>query len=170
MSAFKRKSKKEEEPLEETPEASEGNESSDAKAKSEPQTIEEELEAAIREREEFKERWQRAAADYQNLKRRQLTDIESAVRRAQSPMLEEALVVLDYLDMALASPVSEPEAKNLMIGVEMTRQQFMGVLERQGITAIDTSGEFDPALHQAVATVESEEHEAGAIPESTRTG
>ncbi|MFT4542637.1 MAG: molecular chaperone GrpE [Planctomycetota bacterium] len=129
-----------------------------------------ELDALRNECEELKGRWQRAAADYQNLKRRQLTDIEAAVRRSQAPLLEDALIVLDYLDMAISSPVTEPEAKNLMIGVEMTRQQFIGVLERQDIKPIATEGTFDPGMHQAVGTIETEEHEAGTIMEATRTG
>lgn len=134
------------------------------------QTPEDELETLRRERDEFKERWQRAAADYQNLKRRQLSDIEAAVRRSQTPLLEDALLVLDYLDMAVAMPVSEPEAKNLMVGVEMTRQQFMSVLERQDIQAIETTGTFDPARHQAVGTVETDECEPGTIIDTMRSG
>ena len=46
-------------------------------------------------------------------------------RRGRQPreveVLAEAITVLDYLDMALAAPVTTDEAKNLKVGVEMTR-------------------------------------------------
>lgn len=131
---------------------------------------ESDLERAERERDELRALWQRAQADYQNLKRRQLADVEAAARSARIGTLSELLVVLDYLDMALAAQVTTDEARNLRIGVEMTRQQFWHSLESQGVSVIPTAGAFDPALHQAVSTVESEEAAPGTILEVVRRG
>ena len=135
-----------------------------------PEVEETPLETAERERDELRALWQRSQADYQNLKRRIVSDTEQAVEAARATLMADLLVVLDYLDMALAAPVENPEAKNLRVGVEMTRQQFWSSFERQGVSPISTEGAFDPDLHQAVSTVETEEHEAGTILEVVRKG
>ncbi|WP_419190283.1 nucleotide exchange factor GrpE [Saltatorellus ferox] len=129
-----------------------------------------ELEQAIRERDEAKALWLRAQADYQNLRRRTQADIDAAVLRAKSEVLGEAVTVLDYLDMALAAEVTSDDAKNLKIGVEMTRGQLQGLFDRLNIKPIAAVGMFDPAVHQALSTVETAEHEPGTIMEVVRGG
>jgi len=129
-----------------------------------------ELEATKAALEDAEERALRAQADYQNLRRRQAEDIEAAVRRAKSEVLGEAVTVLDYLDMALAAPVESEDAKNLKIGIEMTRGQLQALFDRLQVRPIVVEGAFDPAFHQAVSTVETDEHEPGAIVEVVRGG
>ncbi|MEL6904683.1 MAG: nucleotide exchange factor GrpE [Planctomycetota bacterium] len=129
-----------------------------------------EVDAARAALADAEERALRAQADYQNLRRRTQSDIEAAVSRAKSDVLAEALTVLDYLDMALAAPVESEDAKNLKIGIEMTRGQLQGLFDRLSVRPIDAEGTFDPALHQAVSTVETEEHEPGTIVEVVRKG
>ncbi len=128
------------------------------------------LECAERERAEFLAKWQRARADYQNLRRRQHDDILAAERREQAVLLDETLVILDYLDMALASTCESADARSLLVGVQMTRDQLWSQLEGRGVASIDTDGQFDTNLHQAVATVETDEHEPGLIVEIVRRG
>ena len=128
------------------------------------------LEQAQAERDEYLANFQRAKADYQNLRRRILEDIDAAVLRETTGLMHEMLTVLDYLDMALASPCESEDSKNLQVGVRMTRGQLWQSLERQGVKPIPTEGIFDPAVHQAMATVEREDVEPGAIVEVVRGG
>jgi len=126
--------------------------------------------ALTRERDDAVDRWMRLQADFQNHRRRAQANIETAVASARSEVLGEAVTILDYLDMALAFEVTSEEAKNLKVGVEMTRQQLQGLLERMNVRAISAEGTFDPARHQAVSTVETDEHEPGTIMEVVRDG
>ncbi len=128
------------------------------------------LQLAQYERDEYLASWQRAKADYQNLRRRVLSDIESAVRDKTQRIQEEMLTVLDYLDMALMSPCESQDAKNLLMGVQMTRTQLWQSLEKDGVKAIETTGIFDPTRHQAMATVETNDSEPGTILEVVRIG
>ena len=146
----------------------EGSESTEE----EPEAVDERtpLEKAEQERDEYLAQWQRAKADYQNLRRRILDDIDSAVQRETQSLMQEMLTVLDYLDMALASPCESTDAKNLQIGVQMTRSQLWQALERQGAKPIPTEGVFNPKLHQAMATVPSDDVEPGTIIEVLRAG
>ena len=112
----------------------------------------------------------RAHADYQNLKRRAQADLEAGMRRQMTPLLDDLLLVLDFLDMALASPATQDETKNLAMGVEMTRNKFVQALEASDVVAIDTSGKFDPVLHDAAEAVEDPDQEPGTILATLRRG
>jgi molecular chaperone GrpE len=122
------------------------------------------------ERDDYMARWQRAQADYKNLRRRTLTDIDSAVRRATQPLLLALLTAIDHLEMALAAPSESDDARSLAIGVGMTRDELLKSLESHGVKPIPVDGEFDPELHQAMATVQNEELEPGQIAATIRTG
>jgi len=123
-----------------------------------------------RERDDAVDRWMRLQADFQNHRRHAQTNIDTAVANARSEVLGEAVTILDYLDMALAFEVTSEEAKNLKVGVEMTRQQLQALFDRMNVKAVTAEGAFDPSRHQAVSTVETDEHEPGTIVEVVRGG
>lgn len=122
------------------------------------------------QRDEYLALWKRAQADYKNLRRRALADLEAGVRRSMLPLLESLLLVLDHLDMALASPTESQDAKNFAVGVQMTRDQMLAALEREEVREIPTDGAFDPELHQAVGTATDTDAEPGTIAETVRKG
>lgn len=119
---------------------------------------------------ELEEKAIRSMADYKNLRRRMLQESEASLQRRLQPMLEELLFVLDFLDMALASPCESTDAKNLAMGVQMTRTKFAHVLENSDVQEIQAEGSFDPGLHDAKGTREQEGAEEGTILEVQRRG
>jgi molecular chaperone GrpE len=128
------------------------------------------LASVERERDEHLANWKRAQADYQNLRRRLQTDIDAAVQRAKKPLLQNLLLVLDYLEMALATPCTTRESKDVLAGVEMTRNALQSTLERENVRAIPEGGAFDSALHEAVERVETKTVKAGEIVHTLRRG
>lgn len=135
------------------------------------------LQAVERERDDALAQWKRAAADYQNLRRRSLSDQESAVRRALEPLLGEILLALDNLDLALAAaPVPDAgDAAGLHAGVRLTREQIVRALDALEVRplAADPGQAFDPARHQAVSQVASGAADArapGTIHDILRRG
>jgi molecular chaperone GrpE len=128
------------------------------------------LEDVARQRDQYLEMWQRANADYQNLRRRGASDLENAARRAKESLLQDLLLVLDYLQMALSSECQTDEGRNLLVGVRMTRDELLRVLEREGVRAVPEGGPFDPRVHQAVATLETDEMEPGQVVATVRRG
>ena len=124
----------------------------------------------IGERDEALANWKRAQADYQNLRRRLQGDIDAAVQRSKQSLLQELLLVLDYLEMALAAPLATDEAKNLAAGVEMTRTALLRALEREGVKPLADTGSFDPAFHEAVESVPAGDGPAGRILATLRRG
>ena len=123
-----------------------------------------------RERDEYYENWRRSQADFQNHRRRQSQTIEAAVKGATRELFGELLIVLDYLDMALMSPVESTEGKNLHMGVQMTRNQMMQFLTQHDVETIESVGMFDPSRHEAVETVTDSGLAPGTIVATVRNG
>jgi len=112
----------------------------------------------------------RAQADYRNLRRRSLIDGEAESKRLMQPLLEELLLTLDFLDLALASPATNEETRNLALGVQMTHAKFVQALESAQVREVPTRGAFDPTMHDAVDTRVVEGAEPGTIVETRRKG
>lgn len=135
-----------------------------------PSALEGSLEAVQQERDEYQRNWQRALADYQNLRRRLSTDVEDAVKRGKLSLITDLLLVLDSLDMALSAPATTAEAQSLRKGVELTRQQLGAALQREGVSEVPQTGPFDAAWHEAVAKVETKDVESGQVVDVLRKG
>jgi molecular chaperone GrpE len=132
--------------------------------------IEEQLAAAIEERDENHRNWQRALADYQNLRRRLASDVDDAVKRGKKALVTDLLLVLDYLDMALSAPATNPETIALRAGVEMTRQALWSALQREGVTLVRETGAFDATWHECAQRVETNSVKDGTILDVLRKG
>ena len=147
-----------------------GTEEKDLPEEVATEETEETLESLRAERDDYLARWQRSQADCMNMRRRSNEDLEARLRMRMQPLLESLLLVLDNLDMALASPTETDEAKNLALGVRMTRDQLLGSLSGEDVERIATEGAFDPNLHQAIELVQDTDVEPGTIVACTRTG
>jgi molecular chaperone GrpE len=123
-----------------------------------------------KERDEFYENWRRTQADFQNHRRRQSQLMDMAVKGARRELFSEMLLVLDYLDMALLSPVETQEGKNLLMGVQMTRNQMMQLLESHEIETIESQGAFNPEQHEAIEMIEDSDQAPGTIVQTVRRG
>lgn len=128
------------------------------------------VEALEAELQALREQSLRAKADYQNLKRRTQSDYEAGLKRTLQPLIDELLLVLDYLELALASPTTTDEARNLATGVEMTRVKLLQALESIEVHPIPAGGTFDPRLHDATASRAEADAEPGTILATTRKG
>jgi molecular chaperone GrpE len=140
-------------------------------AGTETDTADQEDAAELRGRlDDALERWKRAQADFQNLKRRQQGDIDAAVRRTVQPLLEDLLRVADHFEMALSAPTTNDESRALADGVRLIRDQLDRALRQAGVEPLDASGALDPNLHEAVATVPDADAAPGTIVDVLQTG
>jgi molecular chaperone GrpE len=120
--------------------------------------LERELAEALTKSDEHLNNWQRSAADFANYKRR--TDEERATlgRFSTAALISRLLSVLDDFDRALEAV--PPEAHDAWIeGIKLVERKLRGVLESEGVTAIEALGQpFDPNLHEAVAHEPTADH------------
>jgi len=162
---------------------SQENENLEAEEVAEPQENEAEetvevdpLEAAQAEAAEWKDKFLRAHADFENSKRRLEKDKMNAVAYANESFAKDILAVMDSFDNALNSidganeENSSEVLENMKEGVNLTFEQLKKVLEKNSIKEIDCEGEFNPEVHQAIMQVESENHKSGDVVQVMQKG
>ena len=134
------------------------------------------LEEALAEAADYKDKYLRAHADFENSKRRLEKDKMNAVSYANESFATDILAVMDSFENAIASMdgtdeenVSEVLA-NIKEGVNLTYEQLKKILEKNSIKEVSCEGEFDPEVHQAIMQVESENHEVGDVVQVMQKG
>jgi molecular chaperone GrpE len=137
------------------------------------------LEVALAEAADYKDKYLRAHADFENSKRRLEKDKMNAVSYANESFAKDILAVMDSFESAIASMTSSEDADeentsevlvNIKEGVNLTFEQLKKILEKNSIKEVDCSGEFDPEVHQAIMQVESENHEVGDVVQVMQKG
>ena len=127
---------------------------------SDPDSVEAELQAKI---DENWEKYLRAAAELENVRKRAARDVENAHKFALERFASELLVVRDSLEMGLAA-AEDADVDTLLQGKEATLKQLTAVMERFGVEELDPQGEpFDPALHEAMTMQPSADVEPGSV-------
>ena len=125
---------------------------------------------------EWKDKYLRAHADFENTKKRLEKDKAAAVSYANESFATDILAVIDSFEQALAS-IEEADEENaaevlkkMKEGVYLTYEQLKKTLEKNYIKEILCEGEFDPNLHQVVMQVDSDDHKSGEIVQILQKG
>ena len=115
-----------------------------------------------------------AHADFENIKKRLEKEKITAVNFANESFARDLLGVIDALEMALNTQISEEneQAKSLKEGVSLTIESFQAALAKHGVKMIETSvgGEFNPEIHNAMSYVESDSIASGFIAQIYQNG
>ncbi|MEU0568239.1 nucleotide exchange factor GrpE [Nonomuraea sp. NPDC005983] len=122
---------------------------------------------------ELEDRWLRAVADLDNLRKRIARDSERLRAEERDRVTAEWLPVLDNLELALshAGQGAGEDADAIVAGVRAVRDQAVAALSRLGYARHDETGvPFDPTRHEAVATVERDDVEPGTVVDVLRPG
>lgn len=121
------------------------------------QALKDELEKVKRERDEYLDGWKRAKAEFINFKNEELARLKEVSRFASEDVIRDMIVVLDGFDLALTALSRELDSAAGK-GVYMIRSQFEDALKRRGLerTISPVGHPFDPSLHDAVASIESD--------------
>jgi molecular chaperone GrpE len=129
------------------------------------------LEAARAEAGRLKEMWMRTAADFDNFRKRSRKEVEDARRNGREELLKELLPVFDNLERAIQSAQRATDVKGVSDGLSMILKQFEATLGRVSITKVPTTGtSFDPAVHEAIQQVETDEHAPGTVVAEVQPG
>ena len=129
------------------------------------------IDARTREAEEHRDRYLRAAAEFDNARKRAAREREEYTRYANESLLREILPVLDNFERALQSARNEPTAAAVTAGVELIERELLRVLEKFGVTAFSSVGQpFDPERHEAIARVPAQGHPEGTVVDETARG
>jgi len=115
------------------------------------------------------ERYLRASAEIENIRKRAGRDVENAHKFALERFGKELLGVKDTLEMGLA--VEGASVETLLEGSNATLKLLASTLERFGIVEVDPAGEpFDPDFHEAISMQPSENVEPGSVVNVVQKG
>ena len=118
----------------------------------------------------------RAQAEMANFRRRTDEDRINNAKYSNSRLISNILPVLEELDLAISHTESSAENNvnsngQLLEGIKLIQRKLTGVLESEGVAAIEAVGlMFNPLEHEAVGTEETTEIDAGYVTEILRPG
>jgi molecular chaperone GrpE len=133
-----------------------------------------ELEATRLKAEEELDKFLRAKAEVDNVRRRAEIDVANARKYGIERLATEMLAVRDSLELARTVDIGQ-ENQNALAkmheGLDLTLKLMDSVFEKFSLSVINPEHEkFDPEKHQAVGMVESEQVPAGHVVQVVQKG
>lgn len=124
------------------------------------------------ETEDANTKYLRLAADFQNFKRRTEQEKSDIYKYANEKFATGLLEVLDNFDRAIEQENQDTSIdENFLEGMKMIFSQLQNVLKQNGVEEIDALGKpFDPLLHHAVMTENTDEFESGEVTKVMQKG
>lgn len=115
-------------------------------------TIEEQLEATKKEVEQYKDKYLRAVAEFDNYRKRTLKEKAELLLNGSEKTVCAFLPILDDFERAIADKTEDVNA--IKEGMQIIFNKFNKTLESLGVKKIETEGkDFDVDFHEAVAMV-----------------
>ena len=143
-------------------------------AAAEAAAVENEFDLSQTELSELKDKYARVHADFENIKKRLEREKYTAVEYANEKFAKDMIPVLDSLHGALNSVKADTSCEELLAklkeGIELTQKQLVTSLERHGVKMVAHDEPFDPNIHNAIQSVDSDTVESGQIVQTFQTG
>lgn len=116
----------------------------------------EKLRSLQQDLEDHKDRYVRKLAEFENHKKRSERERQEYFKIALAGFVHDFLPVMDNFERALEHARPADMESDFGQGVVIIRKQLGELWKRYGLIPIDTSGAFDPNLHEAVTTEETD--------------
>ena len=141
-----------------------------------PEGVAAEVEQLQAEKADLQDKLLRALAEAQNVRRRAQQDIERERKFGIERFAKDILSVADNLGRALSAlpddaDAIDPALRNVIVGVQATERELQSVLERHGITRVESLGRpFNAEFHQAMMEVQDPTVPAGTVVQELAPG
>jgi molecular chaperone GrpE len=135
-------------------------------------TLEQLLQEAQAQAQEYLNDLQRERAAFQNYKKRQENERAKMYQVAQSNLLLQILPVLDDFERALENIPEQAAEQEWLQGISLIQRQLQGVLQAAGVLSIEAEPgqDFDPFFHEAVTYEENDEYQQSQIIAQVQQG
>ncbi len=120
--------------------------------------------------DELKDKYIRANAEFENIKKRMEKEKLNALLYANESFAKDLLDVIDALEAAISVEANDELSLKIKEGVQNTLDLFFKKLEKHGVKAIEELKEFDPNLHEAMFHTQSDKHSSGEIVQVLQKG
>lgn len=134
------------------------------------ETTQTKLRSARKDLEDLKDQYLRKLAEFENHKKRSERERQEYFKIALAGFAHDFLPILDNFERALAHARPQDLESDFGQGVVIIRKQLGELWKRYGLIPIDTSGTFDPNLHEAVATEKTDAVPPNTIVEELQKG
>jgi len=130
-----------------------------------------ELADAQEKAQEYLDGWQRSRAEFANYKKRKEKEQADSYQYMKGEIIKQYLEITDDLERALNNRTEEINIAEWASGIELIYRKMLKILESEGIDVMETEdGLFDPNLHEAISSEQSEQFESGEIIEVIKKG
>lgn len=122
---------------------------------------------------EFKDKWLRAAAEIENMRKRFAREREEIRKYAAETILRHLLPVFDNLEIALqaTSQANHNNLETIKQGLQMICDQIKAALGAIGVKEINAEGQpFDHYYHEAISSQQSDQVPEGHVIKQIRKG
>ncbi len=112
------------------------------------------------EYDKLKDKYLRTAAEFENFRRRSISEKSDWIKYANEKLILKICDVLDNFERALNNKTEKDQLDAFKKGVELIYNQLSDIISKEGVTKIDAlNKDFDPRYHDALAHIPSEEKE-----------
>lgn len=132
--------------------------------------VEDKLRSAQKDLDELRDRHMRKLAEFENHKKRSERERQEYFKIALAGFANDFLPILDNFERAVAHARPQDLESDVGQGILIIRKQLGELWKRYGLIPIDTSGTFDPNLHEAVATETTDAVPPNTIVEELQKG
>lgn len=127
----------------------------------------EEKEDLEKKYDELKNEYLRTHADFENVKKRLEREKFTSLEYANEQFARDLLPILDALESAKLAAKDTP---GILEGINLVLENFSKMLAKHDVLEIQSTGEFDPNVHECIMQVESQDLESGAIANVLQKG
>ena len=129
------------------------------------------LKAAFEEKEKLQDKYLRLMAEFENFKKRMYKEQEQFLQFSNEQILLKLLPIIDDFDRAHQAAMEHKHGEVFSKGGEMILNQLHSLLKDNGVEKIKAVGEkFNPHLHEAIATVQTDKYPEDTITEEVSPG
>ena len=133
--------------------------------------LQEDPDQILKERDDYRDRLLRSIAEFDNYRKRIERERRELAEFVSFEILHDLLPLIDDLERALAAADGTQTVATYRTGVELIHKQLAELLRKRNVTVIEAKGaDFDPHVHQAVATEPSTSHRDNEVIEELRRG
>lgn len=131
-----------------------------------------ELEEAKQALEDYKDKYLRLSAEFDNYRKRTLKEKAELIKNGGEKAISAVLPILDDLERALQNMQKADDVKAMYEGIDLIYQKFLKNLNHEGLVKMEPVGEnFDTDFHEAIALVPApEEAQKGKVLDCVQTG
>ena len=139
-------------------------------------TAEEKLQKELDEANEkvatLEDKYLRQVAEFDNYRKRTIKEKAELIKNGGERAIESILPVLDDFERALSNMAKDENAAEILTGVELIYNKFVGILKQNGLQKIETEGaDFNTDFHEAIAIIPTpDENMKGKVLDCIQAG